>query len=439
MSISKYNLVVARLSRCVQLAPTATHASHWLLVLIPVLTLLALPATLSTPCFAAQSSTDVALPPLPARVVAARHIGPHDDAPQEASPSNPPASAPLTPGEEQNLNYPHAVPSEPAEVEPPTLPAVISKVASNPSATTTAQQASDSTTAAIVTNPAASTALPPAAIDAAPRRTAMSTPARPRSSDANKPLGTASPTKLTVASSDPQAPAANKTGSATASASLIRTLLALSGVIVLILLLGLGVRWLARFSGSSSALGIALGARGTAPSGLLEVLGRYPLCRGSMLIVLKFDRRVLLINQSRSRGGTTMQTLSELTDVSEVAAILAKVRGETKSSALAPESSPISAAESRSTFASKLGANITRQVSDVVVTPLAPSATVAKHSANSPARDLLPANIDGASAARSLRARLAALQSRTSSPARVEQPEVVRTIQVSVLPPGLAA
>jgi flagellar biogenesis protein FliO len=43
----------------------------------------------------------------------------------------------------------------------------------------------------------------------------------------------------------------------------------------------------------------AMGAGGRAPSGVLEVLGRYPVARGSTLVLLKLDRRVLLLAQSR--------------------------------------------------------------------------------------------------------------------------------------------
>jgi hypothetical protein len=74
----------------------------------------------------------------------------------------------------------------------------------------------------------------------------------------------------------------------------------------------------------------ALGAGGRAPSGILEVLGRYPVGRGSTLILLKMDRRVLLLCQGRGGklGGTTMTTLTEVTDAEDVASILLKVRDE---------------------------------------------------------------------------------------------------------------
>ena len=78
----------------------------------------------------------------------------------------------------------------------------------------------------------------------------------------------------------------------------------------------------------------ALGAGGRAPSGVLEVLGRYPVARGSTLVLLKLDRRVLLLAQSRASklGGASFTTLSEITDPEEVAALLLKTRDDAEES-----------------------------------------------------------------------------------------------------------
>ena len=68
----------------------------------------------------------------------------------------------------------------------------------------------------------------------------------------------------------------------------------------------------------------------TCSSGVLSVLGRYPVARGTTLVLFRLDRRVLLVSQTKltglSRFGstTTMQTLCEITDPAEVASILAK-------------------------------------------------------------------------------------------------------------------
>ncbi|HEX8878354.1 MAG TPA: hypothetical protein VF777_16540 [Phycisphaerales bacterium] len=64
-----------------------------------------------------------------------------------------------------------------------------------------------------------------------------------------------------------------------------------------------------------------------APAGILEILGRYPLSRTQTLILLKVDRRVLLLSQTRTGrlGATQLSTLCELGDPEDVASILTKV------------------------------------------------------------------------------------------------------------------
>ena len=60
---------------------------------------------------------------------------------------------------------------------------------------------------------------------------------------------------------------------------------------------------------------------GGRPSGVVEVLARYPVARGQQLVLLKMCRRIVLLHQAR----TGMTTLSEVTDPDEVAALLARV------------------------------------------------------------------------------------------------------------------
>ncbi len=107
-----------------------------------------------------------------------------------------------------------------------------------------------------------------------------------------------------------------------------QTIIALGGVILLIFGVAQVFKRLAR---SQGGLAGQLGAGGTAPSGILEVIGRYPITTGLTLVVLKFDRRVLLVASSAaSRGkhakGASMQTLCELSDPEDVASILLKSR-----------------------------------------------------------------------------------------------------------------
>lgn len=105
-----------------------------------------------------------------------------------------------------------------------------------------------------------------------------------------------------------------------------RTMLALGGVLALAVASGAVARRLARGQGGLRA---SLGAGGRAPAGIMEILGRYPVGRGSTLVLLKLDRRVLLLSQSaggRLGAGAGMSTLCEITDPEEVASILVKSR-----------------------------------------------------------------------------------------------------------------
>ncbi len=115
---------------------------------------------------------------------------------------------------------------------------------------------------------------------------------------------------------------------ATGPMELLRTGGALGTVLALAGGLAVGVRWLAKKRGGLLA---ALGAGGRAPSGVMEVLGRYPVGRGQTLVVLRFDRRVLLVCQTFGKSAG-MRTLCELADPDDVASIVTKTRdaaGET--------------------------------------------------------------------------------------------------------------
>ncbi|MEM8835399.1 MAG: flagellar biosynthetic protein FliO [Planctomycetota bacterium] len=103
---------------------------------------------------------------------------------------------------------------------------------------------------------------------------------------------------------------------------LARTLVAMGGVIALIFV----TRWVMQLAtGRSGALANQLGAGGRAPSGVLSVLGRYPISRGQSLVLLKLDRRILLLSQTDA-GFTT---LSEVSEAEDVASILLKTSDET--------------------------------------------------------------------------------------------------------------
>ncbi len=103
----------------------------------------------------------------------------------------------------------------------------------------------------------------------------------------------------------------------------LRTLAALVGVVGAILSLAWVVRRTARARGGLAA---AAGVGGRSPAGLLSVLGRYPIARGQTLILMRLDRRVLLLSQTWARGAARLSTLAEITDPEEVASILVKAQ-----------------------------------------------------------------------------------------------------------------
>ena len=124
-----------------------------------------------------------------------------------------------------------------------------------------------------------------------------------------------------------QSPAASADGKTSGGASdsnigsIVRTVGATGMVIALILLLRFAF---VKLSGTSGGLRAQLGAAGKAPSGVLFVLGRFPISRGMSLVLLQLDQRVLLLSQT----GEGFQTLAELTDPDEVASIIRKVKDE---------------------------------------------------------------------------------------------------------------
>jgi len=107
-----------------------------------------------------------------------------------------------------------------------------------------------------------------------------------------------------------------------------RTYSSLGVVLLFALILAHVARRIQKKNNSLNALGST-----RSPAGVLEVLGRYPIGCGNTLMLLKIDRRILLLSQSSSgarsiRRGTaaSLVTLCEITDAEEVASLLAKSR-----------------------------------------------------------------------------------------------------------------
>lgn len=133
-------------------------------------------------------------------------------------------------------------------------------------------------------------------------------------------------------SPSPARPRAESSGfSALMGNHFVRTAVSLGFVLALMVALAIGAKKLTRkYAGRS--LAAAMGPGGASPAGVLEILGRYPVARGQSLVLLKIDRRVLLLSHTvpagrlRAAAGATFTTLSEITDPEEVASILWRVR-----------------------------------------------------------------------------------------------------------------
>jgi flagellar biogenesis protein FliO len=125
-----------------------------------------------------------------------------------------------------------------------------------------------------------------------------------------------------LAPSSKAAPAAVDGAAAAPSepASWPRVLGALGVVIGLIFV----VRFVIKRVAATGGLRGQLGAGGRAPSGVLEVLGRYPISRGHSLVLLRVDQRVLLLSQSSSG----FSALANFDEPSDVASLLMKTRDE---------------------------------------------------------------------------------------------------------------
>lgn len=125
-------------------------------------------------------------------------------------------------------------------------------------------------------------------------------------------------------------PTAGARGSSWMSGTSIRTMLALLGVVGIAVVAMAAIRKLARTRGGLAG---SLGAGGRAPAGVLEVLGRYPVSAGVTLVLLRVDRRILLLSQTsrgwgRGGGAGGFSTLCEITDAEDVASLLVKVRDD---------------------------------------------------------------------------------------------------------------
>lgn len=134
--------------------------------------------------------------------------------------------------------------------------------------------------------------------------------------DATRPLGLPAHTQAR--------PTPTKADAAGTTANVVRTATSLVAVVGLILAAAWVVRSLARRQGGIMA---AVGPGGRAPSGVVEVLARYPVARSQTLILLRLPRRVVVLAQTRGvRGASSLTSLSEITDAEEIADLVHRTR-----------------------------------------------------------------------------------------------------------------
>lgn len=113
----------------------------------------------------------------------------------------------------------------------------------------------------------------------------------------------------TSGSSQAKGSLGNAAASRGLSSELVTTGVALGATLLVIVLARSAVK---RFGGG--------GAAGKRPSGVVEVLARYPLARGQSIVLIKVARRVIVAHQS-SDG---MKPLSEFSSEEDVADLLAR-------------------------------------------------------------------------------------------------------------------
>lgn len=204
-----------------------------------------------------------------------------------------------------------------------------------------------------------------------------------------RPLG--QPAGEGVASGDPAA--------LVSPGDMTRTIATLGGVVVGILLLA----WIAKsIARRTNTLGTMMGAGGHAPSGVLEVLARYPVSRGQTLVLLKLDRRVLLLSQRPAEG---LRTLCEITEPDDVASLLLKTQGDEQR-------------KQAERFGGMLRKHAEVDPQPIAQHTAAPSRRVVEHTQGGDRVELLgagpSAHMTGEDAARQLRERLARLRAGTT-------------------------
>lgn len=117
--------------------------------------------------------------------------------------------------------------------------------------------------------------------------------------------------------SSPSSPSSVNDGARTIAADengLFETVLPTAGALAAVIIVILGAKWAAQ------RMGIRLSG-GRRPSGVVEILARYPIVKGQQVMLMKVARRILVVHQSNDG----MRTLAELSSAEEVADLMARI------------------------------------------------------------------------------------------------------------------
>jgi flagellar biogenesis protein FliO len=153
--------------------------------------------------------------------------------------------------------------------------------------------------------PAPLAALAPAASESLPLGPKREAPPARAAAPVDSPDDAAPPQRTTLGFGLPQS-----------AGEMLRVGAALGAVVLLAVL--------ARFVLRPSMAGTAGAAR---PSGVLEILARYPIGRGQALVLLKLGQRIVLMHHA----GSAAAALTEVVEPDEVAALLARMEAGARS------------------------------------------------------------------------------------------------------------
>ncbi|MCH2162103.1 MAG: hypothetical protein MK085_09550 [Phycisphaerales bacterium] len=102
-------------------------------------------------------------------------------------------------------------------------------------------------------------------------------------------------------------------------------------VIGMLALLAVAAMLFIRFSGKGVLRGVRL-AGGSQPSGVVQILSRFPIGRGQQVLLLECGPRVILVHQQGGRSGGGLTTLTEFVERDEIAELRRRLEAGSRGS-----------------------------------------------------------------------------------------------------------